>query len=78
MNNKFFKNFQMCKCRVKSKRIKSLQGKAIEYFSQLITFLIPGQLGSKNIQRGVKTEIIMINLLGKLEMGKVLHLLIKL
>ena len=40
MNNKFFKNFQMCNCRVKSKRIKSLQGKAIEYFSQLITFLI--------------------------------------
>jgi len=50
MNNKYFRNFQMCNYRVKSKRIKSLQDKEIEFFSQLITFLIPEQLANKNIR----------------------------
>ena len=49
MNRKYFRNFQMCNYKVRSKRIKSLQGKAIECFSQLITFLILEQLASKNI-----------------------------
>lgn len=49
MINKFSKNFQKFNCRVRFKKILNLLDKEIEYFNQLITFLILGQLDNKNI-----------------------------
>lgn len=60
----------MCNYKIRSQRIKSLQDKAIECFSRLITSLILEQLASKNIHnlREIKTEVLMISSLGRLEM----------